>query len=216
MELMRIIGLAIVVLSFITAFYAYPLLPEQIASHWNLEGDVNGYMPKTVGVFFMPILAAMLFALFIFMPKLDPMKENYKSFMKEYNMMIALMIGFFYYVYLLTLAFNLGYSFDFTQFLSPAFGILFYFLGVVIGKAKQNWFVGIRTPWTLSSEKVWNKTHKICGDLFQAAGIVAMIGIVFPKIMLMASLGVLIASVVFGVVYSFMEFEAEKKKRKGA
>jgi len=183
MRPMRILGLAFVVLSFITAIYVCPQLPEQIASHWNIEGKVDGYMPKTIGLFLMPILAAIVYSLFIYLPKLDPLKANYKSFMDEYDMMIALVIGFFYYVYLLTLAFNVGYSFDMMQLLSPAFGILFFFLGGVITKAKQNWFVGIRTPWTLSSEKVWDKTHKICGNLFKAAGIVAFLGLAFPKIM---------------------------------
>ncbi len=214
MEKMKMLGLTVVIISFLTAFYAYPLLPEQIASHWGIDGNVNGHMPKTFGAFFMPVLAAALFALFIFLPKLDPLKENYKSFINEYNMMIALILGFMYYIFLLMLAFNFGYSFDMNQFLSPAFGILFYFLGSVISKAKQNWFVGIRTPWTMSSEKVWNKTHKICGDLFRAAGIVAMLGVVFPKYMLIASIGVVMASAVFGVAYSYLEFQKEKKKSK--
>jgi len=215
MRPMRILGLAFVVLAFITAIYVYPQLPEQMASHWNIEGKVDGYMPKTIGLFFMPILVAIVYALFIYLPKLDPLKANYKSFMNEYDMMIALVIGFFYYVYLLTLAFNVGYSFDMVQFLSPAFGILFYVMGIIVGKAKQNWFVGIRTPWTLSSEKVWEKTHKICGDLFRAAGIVAFLGLAFPKIMFVASIAILVATSIFGIVYSYIEFGKEKRgKRK--
>jgi len=214
MRPMRILGLAFVVLSFITAIYVCPQLPEQMASHWNIEGKVDGYMPKTIGLFFMPILAAIVYALFIYLPKLDPLKANYKSFMNEYDMMIALVIGFFYYVYLLTLAFNLGYSFDMVQFLSPAFGILFYVMGIIVGKAKQNWFVGIRTPWTLSSEKVWEKTHKICGDLFRAAGIVAFLGLAFPKIMFVASIAILVATSIFGIVYSYIEFGKEKRGKR--
>jgi len=210
MEIMRAIALGIVILSFITAIYFYPQMPEQMASHWNINGQVDGYTGKGVGVFFMPILSLAMFFLFVFLPKLDPMKQNYKAFINEYNALIALLIGFFYYIYLLTMGFNLGYEFDFTRFLSPAFGILFYFLGVVIQKAKQNWFVGIRTPWTLSSERVWEKTHKISGDLFKAAGIVALLGVVLPQ-MLLASVAVILASAIFGVVFSYIEFNKEKK-----
>jgi len=210
MEIMRTIALGIVLLSFITAVYFYPQMPDQMASHWNINGQVDGYMGKGFGVFFIPILSLAMFFLFVFLPKLDPMKQNYKAFINEYNALIALLIGFFYYIYLLTMGFNLGYEFDFTRFLSPAFGILFYFLGVVIQKAKQNWFVGIRTPWTLSSERVWEKTHKISGDLFKAAGIVALLGVVLPQ-MLLASVAVILASAIFGFVYSYIEFNKEKK-----
>jgi len=80
----------------------------------------------------------------------------------------------------------------------------------VIKKAKQNWFVGIRTPWTLSSENVWGKTHRIAGDMFKAAGIVAILGLVFPQ-MLIASVAVLVAASVFSIIYSYLEYNKEIK-----
>jgi uncharacterized membrane protein len=168
-------------------------------------------MEKGSGTFLIPILMLVLLMLLSYLPRLDPLKKNYQAFMKEYNMMMALICGFLYYIFILMIASNLGYSFDFGQFLSPAFGILFLFLGHIMQKAKQNWFVGIRTPWTLSSEKVWDKTHRIAGSLFKAAGIVAILGLFLP-VLFIASVALLIATAIFSIVYSYLEFRKEMVK----
>jgi len=213
MRTMQIIGLAFVLLAFLTSAFLYPSLPEKMASHWDINGQVNGYLGKDVAVFLVPALSLLIIVTFLVLPNIDPRKQNYKLFQKEYDMMAVLLVGFLYYIHLLTLAYNLRYSFDMIQFIAPAFGALIYYIGSVLEKAKQNWFVGIRTPWTLSSEGVWEKTHKMSGKLFKAAGIIALIGIIFPAAGLGASIAVLIATAVFAVVYSYLEFEKEKKAK---
>ncbi len=214
MTFIRFVALGFVILSFLTAAYIYPQMPERMASHWNIEGEVDGYCSREFGVFFMPAISLAVLGLFIALPGMDPLKRNYAHFMSEYNTMVALILSFLYYIYVLTLVFNLGISFELTRMLSPAFGMLFYYMGIVIRKAKQNWFVGIRTPWTLSSELVWDRTHGFCGDMFKAAGIVAFLGILLRE-MLLASVGILIASVIFGFVYSYIEFHKEKRGLSG-
>jgi len=212
MRTMQIAAAALVVLAFLTAFWVYPSMPEKVASHWNAEGNVDGHMGRDFGVFFMPALSLAMLAFFFILPKIDPLRKNYKAFQKEYETFIVLIIGFFYYVYLLTLAINLGYMLNITQFLAPAFGMLFIYTGTLIEKAKQNWFVGVRTPWTLASESVWDKTHAITGKLFKAAGLVAFLGVAMPSFGLMASIAILLAAAVFSFVYSYVEFEREKKE----
>lgn len=208
-------GLALVALAFLSAFYAYPQMPSQMASHWNLQGNVDGYMAKDAALFFVPVLILFLWVLFLYLPKLDPLRDNYQHFMKEYQIMCFLIVAFMFYAYLLTLAFNLGFTGNLVQFLSPAFGVLFLYLGVVVGKAKKNWFVGIRTPWTLSSETVWDKTHARTAKLFTAAGIASFLGLLFPEVGLTLSIALLIAAAVYGVVYSYLEFQREQKRKKG-
>ena len=210
----KIISIILVVLAFLTAIYFYPQMPAKMASHWGINGEVNGYLEKDFAIFFMPVLLLLLLGLFIALPKIDPLKKNYKLFQKEYDMMIVLIIGFLYYIYLLTIAYNLGYIFNMAQFLAPAFAILFFFLGIIVEKAKQNWFVGIKTPWTLSSKKVWDKTHKIGGKLFKAAGIIALLGIAFPALGLGISIIAVLAIAIFLVVYSYVEFGKERKNRR--
>ena len=207
------LGIALIALSFATAYFAYPLMPERMASHWGIYGEVNGYMPRDMGVYFMPVLAAAMFALLYILPSIDPKKENYKRFQHEYDEMVLVIIAFLYYIYLLTLAYNAGYCFNLLQLLAPAFGALFIYVGVVLGKAKQNWFVGIRTPWTLSSEKVWDKTHAIGRKLFMAAGAVAFLGVWMPQ-MFVASIAVVIAAAIATFVYSYIEYKKEMDGKK--
>ncbi len=212
MKFMHIVALALVVALFAVSFWASPLLPDKMASHWNIEGDADGHMAKGIGTYLMPIISLVLLAMFIILPIIDPLRKNYKKFQKEYDGMIVVLIGFFLYIHLLSIGFNLGYSFNMTGLLAPAFAVLLYYLGIVISKAKRNWFVGIRTPWTLSSERVWKKTHKITGKLFKLAGFVALIGIAYPSHGLMLAVGVLIAASVFSIVYSYLEFRKEKRR----
>ena len=211
MKTVQKISIAIILLTFLAAIYAYPLLPEKVASHWDANGNANGYMGRGFGAFFMPVLGILLFGLFYALPLLDPMKKNYSAFRADYDNFTALMIAFMAYVYALTLASNLGYSFNLVQFLAPAFAALIYYVGVLIGKTKRNWFVGVRTPWALSSEKVWDRTNAIAGKMFKAAGIVALVGIVMPMAGLFASVAVIFATAVFAVVYSYLEFQKEAR-----
>ncbi|MFA5108473.1 MAG: SdpI family protein [Candidatus Micrarchaeia archaeon] len=213
MRKMQILSIALVALSFITALYAYfyMQMPEKMASHWNIEGQVDGYMDKGVALFLMPIISLVMLGLFYVIPMLDPLKKNYSEFQKEYDGMVAILVGFLYYVYLLTLVYSVGYKIDIMRFLAPAFGALFYYMGVVISRAKQNWFVGIRTPWTLSSENVWTKTHDICSKMFKVAAVIALFGAFVPQLFI-ASIILLVMIAIFSFVYSYLEFQKEKKK----
>jgi uncharacterized membrane protein len=209
MGAIRIFAFGFVILAFLTAAYAYPHMPEKMASHWGISGEADGYSAKDFGVFFMPLLALAIFGIFIILPELDPLKRNYSPFIREYDTFAALMIIFLYYLYVLTLIYNLGVAFELTRFIAPALGIIIFYMGVLLKKAKQNWFIGIRTPWTLSSERVWDRTHKVLGGIFQAAGVLAFIGVAVPAA-LMVSVAVLIGAAVFSFIYSYMEFCNEK------
>lgn len=97
------------------------------------------------------------------------------------------------------------------QFLAPAFGMLFYCCGILTENAKRNWFIGIRTPWTLSNEKVWEKTHKIGGKLFKIAGVIALLGIAFQSYALFFILVPVILVATYTTVYSYIEYQKEIK-----
>lgn len=114
-------------------------------------------------------------------PKIDPLKENIQKFRRYFDVFMLLLFGFLFYLYTLTLLWNLGYRFNIIQLLAPAFGLIIYYAGVMMENAKQNWFVGVRTPWTLSGESVWDKANRLAGRLFNVAGILAALGVVFPK-----------------------------------
>jgi len=207
----EIILLVIILLSFIVGIYFYPQMPEKMASHWNTQGQVDGYMSKFWGLFLMPLISAGLFLLFITIPKIDPLKHNIEKFRKYYDGFVVLIIVFLFYLYLLTIFWNIDIRFSMTQLLAPAFGILFYYCGILTENAKRNWFIGIRTPWTLSNDAVWNKTHKIGGKLFKAAGVIAFVGIFFQNYALFFVLVPVILVAAYTTIYSYIEYQKEMK-----
>jgi len=207
MKKTTIIVSAIIILSFILGIYLYPQMPDKMASHWNSNGEVNGYMSKFWGLFLMPIVLIVVLIMFILIPKIDPLKKNIKKFRKYFDGFILLLTIFLLYIHVLTIFWNLNYRFDMTRMIIPAIGILFYYIGILTENAKRNWFIGIRTPWTLSSDKVWEKTHKLGGKLFKISGIIALFGIVFPKYAIWLILAPVIATAIYTLIYSYFEYQ---------
>lgn len=204
----------IVLASFIMAIAFYSLMPENMATHWNTSGEVNGYMPKSSGLFLMPFLSLFMIGLFLLIPKIDPLKANIEKFRKYYDGFIVSLLLFLFYIYILSIVWNLGIRFDMTQMILPAIGVLFYYIGVLMENAKRNWFIGIRTPWTLSSDIVWDKTHKIGAKLYKAAGFCALLGIFFGKYAIFFLIVPIIISSIYLVIYSYVEYIKENRLKK--
>jgi uncharacterized membrane protein len=207
----QIIIFAIIFTSFIIGLFLYQKMPEKMASHWDFRGEVDDYLSRFWGLFLMPLLSLGLFLLFLFIPRMDPLKENVEKFRKYFDNFIVLVILFLFYLYLLTIFWNLGKRFSLIQFLAPALAVLFYYAGVLVTNAKMNWFIGIRTPWTLSSERVWEKTHKIGGKLFKVVGIISLLGIIFPRQAIFFILFPVIFVAFYSFVYSYLEYKKEVK-----
>ena len=202
--------LGILVLGFAAAIIAYPFMPDMVASHWGLSGEVNGYLPRFWGLFLVPLLSAGLALLFLAIPRIDPLKANIAKFRETYDRFVIVVLLFLFYVSLLGIAWNTGIRFGIAQVLSPALGVLYYACGVLIGRARRNWFVGIRTPWTLSSERVWDRTHAIGGRLFRVAGFLALLGAILPGLVWILVIGPVLLISVYLVVYSYLEYQKEE------
>ncbi len=211
-------SLGVVLISFALAVYFYPMMPDKIASHWNIEGTVDGYMDKFWALFILPIISVCLFLLFLAIPRIDPLKENIAKFRGYFDGFVVVIFLFLFYIFLLSILWNRGVRFDMGQVLSPAFGILIYYCGILVEHAKRNWFIGIRTPWTISSDAVWNRTHALGGKLFKLAGVIAVFGI-FKVYSFYLVLVPIILVAIYLVVYSYFEYQKEmmrkpKKKKK--
>ncbi len=185
-------------------------MPEMVASHWNMAGEADGYSSKFWGLFLIPVISLVILILLIVVPKIDPLKENINKFKDYFDRFILVFLTFFLYLHILTIAYNLGYDFNFTQFLTPAFGFLFYYIGILIGKAQRNWSIGIRTPWTLSSDFVWDKTHKLGSKLFKLSGVIALVGIVLPEYAIVFVLAPVLISSLYVLVYSYIIYNKNK------
>ena len=207
--------LLLVLLSAVIGAVAYPALPDQIASHWNAAGEADGAMPKFWGVFLFPALMGVLLIAYVAIPKIDPLRANIESFRTYYDKLWVAMFLFFFYIFGLMLAWNFGYRFNFTALMIPAMAFLWYSLGVLLEKSRRNWFVGIRTPWTLSSDAVWEKTHTLGGKLFRVAAMLGLAGFFFRDpnyaIALVAIPAAAIAAIT--IVYSYAAYRREETGR---
>lgn len=209
-KLANIVSLLVIIISFGLAWYFYPRLPDMIVSHWGITGEPDDYMGKGFGLFFVPVLIIIFTGLFYLIPKIDPLKKNIESFRKYFDWFIIIFELFFLYLYILTIVFNLGYKFNMLIWLMPAFVVLFYYVGVILGKAKRNYFVGIRTPWTLASDKVWDKTHKLGSILFKLATLPFLVAIFLPSIGFCIFIVYLIIIAIWLAIYSYLEFRKEQ------
>jgi len=208
----NIISIVIIILSFLIGIYAYQYFPEKIASHWGSDGQVNGYMSKFWGIFLVPIISIALLLLFNFIPKLDPLKKNYNKFKEYYYSFISMIIIFLFYIFLLTIIWNFGIIFNMSLAIIPALGFLFFYIGILLKHLKRNWFIGIRTPWTISSDRVWDKTHKLGSKLFIISGIITLFGIFFQSYMIWFMLVPILVSSIWLFIYSYLEYKKIKKK----
>ncbi len=192
--------------------YAYPRLPEWVASHWNAAGQVDGYSSRTSGLLLLPLMVLGITVLLLFVPEIDPLKANIAQFRRDYNSIVVLTAVFMLYLYLLNLLQNLGLHFNMVQWMMPAFGVLFYAIGGLLGKAKRNFFIGIRTPWTLSSDFVWQQTHRRGALLFKIAGAIILLGMLLPQYAMWIMLGACTVAALYTVVYSYWLFQREARQ----
>lgn len=185
-------------------------LPEQMASHWNTANQVDGYISRFWGAFLMPIVTLGILALFLVIPNIDPLKANIVQFREYFNSFIALIVAFMVYMHILTILWNLGYDqFKMSTAMLPALGLLFLFAGIMMRKAKRNFFIGIRTPWTLSSDHVWDKTHQLGSTLFIISGALSMLGAFFEDYAVWFILAPILVSTIFLLVYSYVLYQQE-------
>ena len=212
MKKILLIILAIILLSFVVAFYFYPIMPGIMASHWDINGHVNGYMSKAWALFFTPSISLFILLLWLLIPTIDPLRDNIRRFRKYFDGFILLMVLFIFYLFSLTIIWNLGFVFDMAYALIPALAAIFYFAGILTENAKRNWFIGIRTPWTLSSDKVWEKTNTRGGLLFKIIGILVLLGLLSPRHLFAIFFLPMMIAVIYLVVYSYFEYKKETKK----
>jgi uncharacterized membrane protein len=208
-----LIVLILVAAATIAGLVLWNQFPDPMASHWNVNDQVDGYIPKFWGVFMMPLTNLGLFLLFLVIPLIDPLKANIAKFRGVFNVFIAFIIGYMTYVHALTLLWNLGYTdFGIGSAMLPAIGLMSIVIGILIRKSKRNWFIGIRTPWTLSSDRVWDETHRIGGILFMISGVVAVVGGLFGGMIAFWSLLIpIFSSTIFLFVYSYVLYQRETR-----
>jgi len=212
MTTVRLWTVGLVLLSFTVGVLLYARLPAMLASHWDGRGQVDGYMGRFWGVFFLPVALAGIAGLLLAIPSIDPLEANIARFRTQYDRFVLLTVGFLFYLHLLTLLWNLGVQMHLLQMLAPAAAALFYAVGALMQHARRNYFVGIRTPWTLSSDEVWDRTHRAAGTWFRWAGLVALGGVLWPDYGLLFIIVPVMVAAIYSTVYSYREFRRLTKE----
>ncbi|MFC1626811.1 SdpI family protein [Patescibacteria group bacterium] len=209
----ELLPISIILLSLIFGIYFYSHFPDQVANHWNFEGIVDGYTNKTIGAFAIPLLLTAMYLLFRVLPSIDPRQNRYAEFQKTYLSFRTVIMGFLFIIYILMGIFNLDFPINIGTFIPGLVGILMIIIGNFMGKIKPNWFMGIRTPWTLSSDAVWNKTHRVGGYLFALFGILIIISPFLQKTYsMMTFIGGTLIAVGGTVIYSYIAYRKEQIK----
>lgn len=203
----------LVVLGLIIALlvFTYPMLSNTIPTHWNISGQIDATDSKAVAI---PGLAAMvigIYALLSVVPYLDPKREKYGQFIGIYRLFKLAIISFFGLVCLFIVLSGLGYSLPVGVLIPVSVGVLFMFIGNFFGKLKQNYFIGIRLPWTLANEDNWNKTHRFGGKVFFIGGLLLVIaGAASSEIGVSIFLATITFIIIAPVIYSWRISLSEK------
>ncbi|MDO8486563.1 MAG: SdpI family protein [Candidatus Staskawiczbacteria bacterium] len=189
---------------FALSLYMAPCITK-IPTHWNAAGQIDGWSGKAFGALFVPILTIAMYLLMLFLPKTDPFKENYQYFEKQYYFirlfLVLFMAGIFFFTFLTVMGKKLNIMYFMVSFLS----LLFIFMGAVMPKIKRNYFVGIKTPWTLHSDEVWIKTHKLAGKTMITGGVLVFLTIFLKsETAFWAFWVVVLLSAFLPVVYSYL------------
>lgn len=205
------IQLLIIAAMVIATWLLYDKLPNMMPSHWNFEGAVDSYMEKTTWVYLFPGITLAMALMFPILSSIDPRKEKYELFRRPWLILQMVFVGFFAYLYFVSLYMALNPEVAITPFVLGAVGVLFVIIGNYLGKVRQNYFVGIKTPWTLDNEEVWNKTQRVGGWAFLIAGL-----FIFAEAFIKWQIGwiiltAIIVTVLVPVVYSYILYRQLKQ-----
>jgi uncharacterized membrane protein len=205
------LALVLVIAAWVASAILYPGLPARVPLHWDLHGKVDGYGAKGWAVFLMPGVMTGLLVLFAFLPALSPRQFEVDSFRSTYLFVMVLVVGLFAYIHGLMLLAAAARHVGVGRALVGGIFVMFALLGNVLGKVRRNFYIGVRTPWTLASERVWTDTHRLAAWLLVLAGLVGL-AITLLGLPLAAAFAVLIVAVLTPVVYSFVRYKGLERR----
>lgn len=197
---------------FVFGFFIYPHLPEKIAIHWGINGQADGFASKEFGLLFLPAITAVIYAVLKFVPRIDPLKKNIEAFRKYYDRFVLIIVLFMVFIHLATVLWNFNNSINIGKLIFPAIGVLIFYIGAMFGRTKRNWFFGIRTPWTLSNDLVWDKTHRLGSHLFKISGLTGILGFFWPEFAFWLFFISIITSSIVLIIYSYIVFRGLDNK----
>ncbi len=205
-----IMAIALVAAILIGSAMVYPSLPEQIPTHWNVHGRIDAYGSKSWAVFLMPGLMIAMLGLSLLLPSMSPVSFKLDTFRATYGYIIVVVLGLFAYIQVAMLIAASRPGLNLGRVLIPGIFVGLALLGNVLGKVRRNYFVGVRVPWTLASERVWNETHRLAAWLLFAAGLLgALIALAgYP----LGAMTTLVPALVTPILFSFVRYKQLERR----
>lgn len=199
LALLGLIGLSVA----LSAVFV-PILPDTVPTHWNMHGEADDYGSKWVSLLLFPGVLIGMAALMMVLPLLGPFRQNLEAFRVTYGRILITILTTFLGLQLVILLKSAGGEFEIGSSLAIVLGLMMALLGNWLGKVRRNFYVGIRTPWTLANERVWEKTHRVGAWLFMVHGLVTAVTGYFASsvVCFFVLIGGLIAIVIWAVFYS--------------
>ena len=196
----RLLWLLLLLPVFMLLFF-WNELPDKVPLHWNLRGEVDGYGPKWV----LPLINIGTYALLTLLPRIDPRRENYPRFQRSFFFIRLIMVLFLVGLSVLTYLIALGVPLHVPHLIPILMLLLLAALGNYMTAVKPNWFIGIRTPWTLENEEVWRKTHRFGGRLWFFGGLsgAALLLLLPPALHLAVLIGAITVLTLLPLAYSY-------------
>jgi uncharacterized membrane protein len=196
----------LILISFGSSLYLDSRLPGSMVSHWNAQGLADGYTDKSTALFLIPGMTIGLVLLLSLVPMIDPLKTNIQKFRPAYDLFLLGFVAFMTYLHILTLVWNLGVKMNMTTWMMPGMALLFYACGELISRARQNYFIGIRTPWTLANPQVWDDTHRLGGIAFKIVAGITLLATFLGEFAIFVMLAAIMAISLILTTYSYFRF----------
>jgi uncharacterized membrane protein len=199
--------LVVIVLMLVFSAAVYSQLPDQIPSHWNFRGEIDGYQPRLMGVLFLPALVLLIWGLREAAPRIDPKRAAYAQFEGTWRLVLNVLTVFFGLLHVATLGVAMGWDINITQWVGAGVGVLFMVIGNEMRRIQPNWFFGIRTPWTMSDPVVWRETHALGGRVFFVFGLALLISVfIQPEVFGAVTIGGVLVVTVGSFAYSYLRY----------
>ena len=205
-------ALLIIVVQILISLATYPFLPDIVPTHWNAAGQVNGYAPKWVNAILFPLISIGIFVLIRLLLAAGPRlgyQNSRRANLEIVNLIINGVLLLMLVLQLVVTAFSLGMKIDINFVVILSISILFIFIGNYLGKLRRNFWMGIRTPWTLTNAVVWERTHRLGGWLFVAVGLIGIPCSFIPALRLWGLIVPLIAVSIFLYIYSYVCYQQQ-------
>jgi uncharacterized membrane protein len=207
----RWLGLVFALVTLIFSAVVLNDLPEQVPTHFNVQGEPDDWSSRIFAAFMIPVVSMLLVVLFNVFPKISPRRQNLDRFSDTYWLIANASIAFLGALHVLVLGRALGWPVDISSATLLGVGIMFMIIGNVLPRTRSNWWMGIRTPWTMESDDVWRATHRLAGKTFMIGGAFTVIAALLPmSLRPWIAIGALAIAGFIPVIYSYLYWRREK------